>query len=73
MLAYITKASDWTYKEFKEINTIEDVLKIYESVIIAQNPYKGVSIGDWDGFSEDDKKNLSKAEIEITIYDDWVE
>lgn len=73
MLAYITKASDWTYKEFKEINTIEDVLKIYTYVIIARNPYKGILVKDWDGFSEDDKKNLSKAEIEITIYDDWVE
>ena len=73
MLAYITKANDWTYKEFKEINTIEDVLKIYRGVIVTRNPYKGRSIGEWDGFSEDDKKNLSKAEIEITIYDSWVE
>ena len=73
MLAYITKASSGTYKEFKEINTIEDVLKIYKSVIITGNPYKGLPIKDWDGFSEDDKKNLSKAEIEITIYDSWVE
>lgn len=73
MLAYITKASNQSYKEFKEINTIEDVLKIYRSVIITRNPYKGLSISDWYGFSEDDKKNLSKAEIEITIYDGYVE
>ena len=34
MKAVIKKASDWNYREVKEINTLEELLKIYHSLII---------------------------------------
>lgn len=34
MKVIITKASDWDYKEVKDINTLEELLKIYPSLII---------------------------------------
>jgi len=34
MKVVISKASDWNYKEVKEINTLEELLKIYHSLII---------------------------------------
>ena len=34
MKVIITKASDWDYKEVKKINTLEELLKIYHSLII---------------------------------------
>nr|DAY94428.1 MAG TPA: hypothetical protein [Caudoviricetes sp.] len=34
MKVVISKASDWDYKEVKEINTLEELLKIYHSLII---------------------------------------
>lgn len=34
MKAVIKKVSDWDYREVKEINTLEELLKIYHSLII---------------------------------------
>lgn len=34
MKVVIKKASDWDYKEVKEINTLEELLNIYHSLII---------------------------------------
>ena len=34
MKVVIKKASDWNYREVKEINTLEELLKIYHSLII---------------------------------------
>jgi hypothetical protein len=34
MKVVISKASDWDYKEVKEINTLEELLNIYHSLII---------------------------------------
>ena len=34
MKVVISKASGWDYKEVKEINTLEELLKIYHSLII---------------------------------------
>lgn len=34
MKVVISKASNWDYKEVKEINTLEELLKIYHSLII---------------------------------------
>lgn len=73
MLAYITKASNWDYREFKEVNSVEDILKIYKSVVIEPNYFKGRPIEELDAFSIEDRKNLIKAEIQITIYDSYIE
>lgn len=63
MKAVITKASDWDYREVKEINTLEELLKIYHSLIIDTdkttiNLYK--------------EKN-EKIDCVVKIYDDYVE
>lgn len=63
MKVVIEKASDWNYREVKEINTLEELLKIYHSLIIDTdktiiNLYK-----------EKDKK----IDCIVKIYDDYVE
>lgn len=63
MKVIIKKASDWGYREVKEINTLEELLKIYHSLIIDTdktiiNLYK-----------EKDEK----IDCVVKIYDDYVE
>lgn len=63
MKVVISKASDWDYKEVKEINTLEELLKIYHSLIIDTdktiiNLYK-----EKDG----------KIDCVVRIYDGYVE
>lgn len=63
MKVIIKKASDWEYREVKEINTLEELLKIYHSLIIDTdktiiNLYK-----------EKDEK----IGCVVKIYDDYVE
>lgn len=63
MKVVIKKASDWNYREFKKINTLEELLKIYHSLIIDTskniiNIYKGKD---------------KKIDCVVTIYDDYVE
>lgn len=63
MKVVISKASDWDYKEVKEINTLEELLKIYHSLIIDTdktiiNLYK--------------EKN-EKIDCVVRIYDGYVE
>lgn len=73
MLAIITKASEDYWYEFKEIKTIEDVLKIYPSVIIGKNHYSINDVFHWKGFKEEDIPLLEQTKIHITIYDYWIE
>ena len=64
MKALITKASDWEWFDVKEVDSIEDVLKIAPRVIV-----RIMEKDDWkslDGQPDD-------CEIEIKIYDDFVE
>lgn len=63
MKVVIKKASDWNYREVKEINNLEELLKIYHSLIIDTdktiiNLYK-----------EKDEK----IDCVVKIYDDYVE
>jgi hypothetical protein len=73
MLVLITKASDDYWYKFKEINTIEDLLKIDNRLIIQRNLYNKRDVKYWDGFAKEDIENLKKAKIEVIIYDDYVE
>jgi hypothetical protein len=73
MLALITKASDDYWYQFKEVNTLESLLKIADSLIVSQNTYTKDILDFWDGFKEEDIPKLEKAKIEIKIYDDYVE
>lgn len=63
MKAVIKKASDWNYREIKEINTLEELLKIYHSLIIEKDKTI-INI-----CKEKDKK----IDCVVTIYDDYVE
>ena len=63
MKAVIKKASDWDYREVKEINTLEELLKIYHSLIIDTSK-NIINI-----YKEKDKK----IDCVVKIYDDYVE
>lgn len=63
MKVVIKKASDWDYREVKEINTLEELLKIYHSLII-ETSKNIINI-----YKEKDKK----IDCVVTIYDDYVE
>lgn len=63
MKAAIIKASDWDYREVKEINTLEELLKIYHSLIIDTDKTT-INI-----YKEKDEK----IDCVVKIYDDYVE
>lgn len=63
MKALITKASEWDWFDVKEVNSVEDVLKIAPRVIVETIE---------DGRKEFDEQP-DDCKIEIKIYDDWVE
>jgi hypothetical protein len=63
MKAVIKKASDWDYIEVKEINTLEELLKIYHSLIIDTDKTT-INI-----YKEKDEK----IDCVVKIYDDYVE
>ena len=63
MKAVIKKASDWDYREVKEINTLEELLKIYHSLIIDTSK-NIINI-----YKEKDKK----IDCVVTIYDYYVQ
>lgn len=63
MKIIIEKASDWTYREFKEINTLEELLKIYHSLII--------HVG--KNFIDQYKEKYGKIDGVVTVYDDYYE
>ena len=73
MLALITKASDSYWYEFKEINTLDDLLEIYPSIIVEPNHFDKESTKFWDGFKKEDVSKMEKAKINVIIYDDHVE
>lgn len=63
MKVIIKKASNWDYREVKEINTLEELLKIYHSLIIDSDK---TTI---DIYKEKDEK----IDCIVRIYDDYVE
>lgn len=74
MTVLVTKASDDYWYEFKEINTIEDIIqKINSHCIISPNYYTEDEVESWDGFKAKDIPLLKKAKYEIMIYDDYIE
>ena len=73
MLALITKASDSYWYEFKEINTVDDLLEIYDGIIVESNHFDKEDTKYWDGFKKEDVPKIEKAKINVIIYDDYVE
>ena len=61
MKAKLLKASEWNFEKKVDVETIKDCLKFYDSVIIRK--------------LRDDRKDegFEDCEIEITIYDYYVE
>lgn len=63
MKVLIKKASNWGYREVKEINTLEELLKIYHSLIIyTDKPTINIY-----------EKENEKIDCVVKIYDDYVE
>lgn len=62
MKVLIKKASDWDYQEIKEINTLEELIKIYKSLIVETG-------------NELEPYLLPEKDIDmvVTIYDDYIE
>lgn len=73
MLVLIKKASDDDWYQFKNINTLEEVLKIAPTVIVSKNKYTKSILKYWEGFKQEDIPKLEQAKIKIMIYDDWIE
>ena len=63
MKVVIKKASDCDYREVKEINTLEELLKIYHSLIIDTDK---TTINLY-------KEKDEKIDCVVKIYDDYVE
>ena len=72
MLAIITKANDDYWYDFKEINTIEDLLNIDENTIVEPNFYDEDTVKYWDGFKKEDISKINKAKINVIIHNDYV-
>lgn len=64
MKAIIEKASDWEYEDTKEVNSIEDILKISPRVVLEKIDDKYVAL-----FGN----KFKGYDIKVEIYDDWRE
>ena len=73
MLVFVTKASESYWYDFREINTLDELLDIYPQVIVERYTYHEGYFDFWDGFKEEDISKAEKTEIQVTIYDDYVE
>lgn len=67
MNCLILKASQCFFYEFKVIHNLQDLLNIYDSLIIDFSP------DTLDLYRNDGKFKNQKIDIVITIYDDYVE
>lgn len=68
MKALLKKASDWNYHKNIEIDSLEELLKIYHSLIV-ESDKTTIEI-----YKDSDDESYDKDfEIAITIYDDYVE
>lgn len=73
MLVFVTKASDDYWYDFKEVNTLDELMDIYPQVIVKRYTYYEGDFDFWDSFKEEDIPKAEKAKIQVTIYDDYVE
>lgn len=69
MKALLRKASDWCWNKAKiiEVNTIDDLFKIYHSLIIENDKLT------LDIYKQGNNNYDKDFECVITIYDDYVE
>ena len=74
MLVFVTKASDSYWYDFKEVNTLDELMKIHHAVIVEENDYFTPDYFKyWDDFKKEDIPKAISAKYHVTIYDDYVE
>lgn len=74
MLVFVTKVSDDYWYDFKEVNTLDDLMKIHHAVIVEENDFTDPNIFEyWEGFKKEDISRAISAKYHVTIYDDYVE
>lgn len=74
MLVFVTKASKDYWYDFKEVNTLDELMKIYHRVIVEENDFTDPNIFEyWDNFKKEDIPKIISAKYHVTIYDSWVE
>ena len=73
MLVFVTKASDDYWYDFKEINTLDDLMEIHNSVIVEKNNLYPGDFDFWEGFKKKDIPKAISAKYHVIIYDSYVE
>lgn len=73
MLVFVTKASDDYWYDFREVNTLDDLMEIHDYVIVEKNNLYPVVYDFWEGFKKEDIPKAVSAKYHVTIYDDYVE
>lgn len=73
MLVFVRKASDSYWYDFREVNTLDELMDIYPQVIVERYTYYEGDFDFWDNFKEEDILKAEKAKIQVIIYDDYVE
>lgn len=74
MLVFVTKASDDYWYDFREVNTLDELMKIHHTVIVEENDYTNPDYFEyWNDFKKEDIPKAISAKYHVTIYDDWIE
>ena len=73
MLVFVTKASDDYWYDFREVNTLDDLMEIHDYVIVEKNIHYPGDFDFWEGFKKEDIPKAISAKYHVTIYDDYVE
>lgn len=78
MLALVTKANSDYWYQIRVVNTIEDIFRIYNCVVITKrNKYKNWTNEEfsdfWKGMKKEDYQTVRDCEVSILIYNDYIE
>ena len=80
MTVVVTRASDWTWHDFRTFNTIEKLFSFVKEqgdVILSENFLYGRKdyeiIAEASEISLEDAIKFTECEFEVKIYDDYVE
>lgn len=73
MTTLITKANADYWYRFKDINTLEELMRIYPRVIVEKNYFTESDVEFWEGFKQEDIPKLREAKYHVTIYNGYVE
>ena len=73
MLTLITKASSDYWYTFKDINTLDDLIRLYPRVVVSENYHDSEIFYNWEGFKKEDIPKVLSAKYRVVIYDDYIE